>query len=235
MTGSAHRFARAAALASSAIALFALSACDSSSSMAPPTSGTPTPSPTSTPTSYDVTRCLNQSIPGTGFTVAQAVVPDTLTLNLAAPSGFPNGRKLTDPVIDVTLAVIFLDLTKSAPDTLAKLPLNPPANDVPFQSVFPYLAPPQGSPPLSATTGPTFNIRTDPDSAFVRVDRMGMPAVSTALIPTDRKNAYNDASPADDAAGTFVPDLTSTLTGLTNALADDLIGAGLSPCATPKT
>jgi len=60
---------------------------------------------------------------------------------------------------------------------------------------------------------------------------MGMPAVSTALIPSERKIAYNDASPADDAAGDFVPDLSSTLQSLTEALADDLVAAGLNPCA----
>lgn len=236
-TSSIARLATAAPLA---LALVGLSACGGDDGyQAPPTSTTPTPSPTPTPTattaSFDVSRCLNQAIPGTGFTVAQAVVPDTLTIDLTKASGFPNGRKLADPVIDVTLAVIFLDLTKHSPLTLANLPLNPPANDVAFRSTFPYLAAPQGSPPLSSTAGTNFNFRTDSvQAAYARVDRMGMPAVSTALIPTNRKVPYNDASPADDAAGNFVPDLSSTLTGLTNALADDLVGAGLTPCATPK-
>lgn len=230
--------ARIAAMAPLVLAAFGLTACGGGNDAAAPPvvmAPAPTPSPTATTASFNVTRCLNQSIPGTGFTVAQAVVPDTLTINLAGASGFPNGRKLSDPVIDVTLAVIFLDLTKHAPDTLAKLPLNPPANDVAFRASFPYLAPAQGSPPLSATTGTNFNFRTDSvQTAYVRVDRMGMPAVSTALIPSSRKVPYNDASPVDDAAGNFVPDLTNTLTGLTNALADDLVGANLSPCATPS-
>ncbi|OBX19508.1 hypothetical protein A9995_07085 [Erythrobacter sp. QSSC1-22B] len=63
---------------------------------------------------------------------------------------------------------------------------------------------------------------------------MGMPAVATALIGSDQKIPYNDANPADDAAGTFVPELVEQLTGLTNALADDLVGAGLTPCAKPS-
>jgi hypothetical protein len=216
---------------SAACALIALSGCggDDDTPVAMPM---PTPAPTIA--NFDVARCLNQAIPGTGFTVAQAVVPDTLTINLAAASGFPNGRRLADPVIDVTLAVIFLDLTRAAPDALARLPLNPPANDVAFRSTFPYLAAPQGSPPLADTGGTAFNFRTDAASAFVRVDRMGMPAVATALIGTIQKTPYNDASPADDAAGTFVPELTTTLTGLTNALADDLVRAGLPPCATAR-
>lgn len=216
-------------------AMAVLGGCFGGGDNAPDPVATATPSPMATagPATFNVTSCLNQMIPGTGLTVAGAVIPDTLKINLAAASGFPNGRRLPDPVIDATLAVIFLDLTKHAPDTLAKLPLNPPANDRAFRTTFPYLATPNGSPPLALTNGTTFNFRTDAESAFVRVDRMGMPAVSTALIGTDRKNAYNDADPAIDATGAFGGDLTSNLTGLTNALADDLTRAGLTPCAKP--
>lgn len=77
-----------------------------------------------------------------------------------------------------------------------------------------------------------FNFRSDPPGSYVRVDRMGMPAVSTALVGSDQKNAYNDARPQDDVEGTFVPELAEQLTGLTEALADDLVAAGLTPCAT---
>lgn len=192
---------------------------------------TPTPSPTPTPTSFDVTPCLNQVVPGTGgVTVAGAVVPDTLTLNLGADAGFPNGRLLADPVIDVTLAVIFLDLGTHGPGTLAALPLNPSGNDVPLRADFPFLAPPQGTQVMTAP-GSNFTFRSDPASAYTRVDRMGMPAVATALIGSSLKEPYNDADPADDAEGDFVPELTAQLTGLTNALADDLVAAGLTPCA----
>ncbi len=192
----------------------------------------PTPTPTPTTASFDVTPCLEQEIPGTGgTTVAEAVVPDTLTLNLAAASGFPNGRRLPDPVIDVTLAVIFLDLQTNGAGTLAGLPLNPPENDVAFRDSFPFLAAPQGTPPRSPSTGSGFSFRTDAPDQYVRVDRMGMPAVATALIGSDQKLAYNDANPADDANGDFVPELAEQLTGLTNALADDLLDAGLTPCA----
>ena len=196
---------------------------------------TPTPTPTPTPPpamgSVDVTPCLEQTIPGTGTTVAGAVVPDTLTLNLGAASGFPNGRLLPDPVIDVTLAVIFLDLDVHSPLTFFQIPLNPPANDKAFRSGFPFLAGPQGSPPVASGGGSMFTFRTDAASSYVRVDRMGMPAVATALIGTDQKVPYNDANPADDAAGQFVPELAEQLTGLTEALADDLAAAGLTPCA----
>lgn len=202
------------------------------SSVATPTPVSSTP-PNPNNVSLNVTRCLTQQV-GPGTTVANLVVPDTVTINLAAPSGFPNGRRLTDKVIDLTLAVIFLDLTKHPVTTLADLPLNPPANDLPFRDVFPYLAAAQGNPPLSATTGKTFNFRTDPASAYVRVDRMGMPAVATALISSSHKTEYNDANPAEDANFKFLNEINATLTGLTNALSDDFAARGLTLCATPN-
>lgn len=198
---------------------------------------TPTPSPTATPASFDVTSCLTQTIPGTGgATPASLVVPDTLKIDTGTASGFPNGRTLTDPVIDVTLAILFLDVNAAgqSPATLASLPLNPPANDKPFLTSFPYLAAPQGTPPLASGTGSGFAFRTDGPGAYVRVDRMGMPAVATALVGSALKDNYNDDDPADDAAGTYVPEFTKQLTTLTNALADDLVAAGLKPCAKPK-
>lgn len=213
--------------------LLAVTACGGNDTAAPPPIAVPPPPPISG-IQYDVSNCLNQSIPGAGTTVAGAVVPDTLTLNLAAASGFPNGRRLTDPVIDVTLAVIFLDLTRHSPAILAGLPVNPAANDLPFRSTFPYLAAAQGAPPLAATTGTAFNFRTDAESAFVQVDRMGMPAVATALVASARKTAYNDGLPVNDAAGTFVPDLSAQLTTLTNALSDDFLRLGLNLCARPR-
>jgi len=75
---------------------------------------------------------------------APLIVPDTLKINTAATAGFPNGRLLTDPVVDVTLAVVLLDLSQNGQTalTLANLPLNPPANDVAFSATFPYLASP---------------------------------------------------------------------------------------------
>jgi hypothetical protein len=76
--------------------------------------------------------------------VAQAaplVVPDTIKMNLGNPAGFPNGRLLTDPVIDVTLAVVLLDLAVDGQTVMSLLGTNPTANDVPFETAFPYLAP----------------------------------------------------------------------------------------------
>lgn len=82
-----------------------------------------------------------------GDCVAQAaplVIPDTLKIDITQPAGFPNGRVLADPVIDVTLAVVLLDLGAPGQSvtTLADLPLNPAANDVAFDASFPFLAAP---------------------------------------------------------------------------------------------
>lgn len=97
---------------------------------------------------------LDDDLVGLGLTpcavddcVAQAaplVVPDTLKIDPSAPAGFPNGRLLSDPVIDVTLAVVLLDLSVDGQTalTLAGVPVNPPENDIPFLGDFPYLAAP---------------------------------------------------------------------------------------------
>ncbi len=78
---------------------------------------------------------------------APLVVPDVITIDTTAPSGFPNGRRLTDTVIDVTLAVLLIDINglgdsngPHSPTTLVGV--NPTANDLPFSAAFPYLAEP---------------------------------------------------------------------------------------------
>lgn len=209
---------------------------------APTATATPAPTPTPTPIpgatgqSYDVSKCIEQAWPDSGLTVFSSVVPDTLKVDFSRPAGFPNGRKLTDPVVDITLAVILLDLTKHSPRTLANVPLNPaPGNDgAAFRSAFPYFAPPFDNPPLSGTAGTNFNFRTDPPSAYVRVDRMGMPAVATALIGSSTKNAYNDADPATDATNAFTGGIRAELTRLVDQLADDLTALRLTTCGTPR-
>ena len=64
-------------------------------------------------------------------------------------AGFPNGRQLTDPVIDVTLALILLDL--GVHDVTTLIGVNPTENDRAFLRRFPYLARPHrtGSPPAA--------------------------------------------------------------------------------------
>ncbi len=70
------------------------------------------------------------------------VIPDTVKINTMQAAGFPNGRRLEDQVIDLTLAVLLLDLDVHAVTTFASLPLNPAANDKAFLAEFPYLAAP---------------------------------------------------------------------------------------------
>ncbi len=49
---------------------------------------------------------------------------------------------------------------------------------------------------------------------YVQLDRMGIPAVNTALVPFPRKNEYNASTPVDDAAGKFAGDIVATLKAL---------------------
>ncbi|MCA1662452.1 MAG: DUF4331 domain-containing protein [Novosphingobium sp.] len=159
------------------------------------------------------------------------MLPDTIQLDLNRPAGFPNGRRLPDPVIDIILAAIFLDVNAPGQSaaTLANVPVNPPANDRPFLAAFPFVAPPQGTPPLATGTGTSFNFRNDPASSFARVDRSGLPAVAPALIGAGLKIPYNQGNLSDDVAGAFLggnDGIVNQLTLLHNALADDLIALG---------
>lgn len=58
------------------------------------------------------------------------------------PPGFPIGRRYLDPVIDITLAVIFLDLRRHPATVFANLPVNPNGVDQPAdgRSSRPYPA-----------------------------------------------------------------------------------------------
>lgn len=85
-------------------------------------------------TPCDVDTCVAQGGP--------LIIPDTISIDFTQASGFPNGRELADPVVDITLAVALLDLSVHGADTFAGLPLNPPANDVNFITNFPFLAEP---------------------------------------------------------------------------------------------
>ncbi|HET6408047.1 MAG TPA: DUF4331 family protein, partial [Chthoniobacteraceae bacterium] len=59
---------------------------------------------------------------------------------------------------------------------------------------------------------------------FRNVDRIATPGVNVALVPFSRKNEYNAATPADDAAGTFVGADESPKTPL--GIADTLLAFG---------
>lgn len=187
----------------------------------------PAPPPQAT---VNVAPCFDQTVVP-GRKVADLVVPDVVTLNLNQASGFPNGRKLNDPVVDLTLAAILLDLRIHAVDTFAKIPLNPSGPDVPQPVGFPYLAPPQGGQAVAGGSG--FVFRTEAPSAYTRIDRMGEPAVATALVRSAQKSAFNDDNPGIDATGKWVPEFAADLTELTNELKDDLAGLKLTGCATP--
>lgn len=184
-------------------------------------------------TVQSVTPCLEQVVPNTGGRrLVDLIVPDTITIDLNAPSVFPNGRRLEDPVVDITLAVALLDMRVHTPRTFFEMPLNPPANDRAFRTTFPYLAPPQGTPPLSGSdTATQFDFLNNPPGDYVRVDRMGMPAISPALIGPSLRNAYNDAGPAEDDNFVFASELTTQLTTLTQVVLDEFETMGLTPCA----
>lgn len=84
----------------------------------------------------DAMQCVTQGAP--------LVLPDTLKIDITKNSGFPNGRRLADPVIDITLAVLLLDLTTPGQSVTSfmDIPLNPPLNDKEFLAEFPYVAEP---------------------------------------------------------------------------------------------
>lgn len=92
----------------------------------------------------DVSNCVGQRISQGGPTVQSLVIPDTIKINPASGAGFPNGRLLTDPVMDVTLSIILLDMIAHTPTALVGI-LNPKANDLgqegAFLTTFPYLHP----------------------------------------------------------------------------------------------
>jgi len=91
----------------------------------------------------DLTPCtIDAAGAGSCVTVgASLILPDTLKIDTSADAGFPNGRALADPVIDITLAVLLLELLDGTHDGSELIGSNPPANDVEFQAGFPYLAP----------------------------------------------------------------------------------------------
>jgi hypothetical protein len=60
------------------------------------------------------------------------------------------------------------------------------------------------------------SVNDDPfdTGGFVPIDRMGVPAINTALVPFARKDEYNRATTEDDAAGKFATDIVATLHAL---------------------
>ena len=182
--------------------------------------------------SFNVTRCMDQVADGNS--VRNIMIPDVVTFDPARPAGYPNGRRLQDPVIDIMLAYLFLDLTRHTPTTLVNVPLNPNRLDQPLRLTFPYYAAPIGSPPISATNGSNFNFRTNLPADYLLFERAAVPAVSTINVLGPRKIAYNEATPLRDSNREFEADIVAGLENLTVLIFDDLQRLGLTPCATPR-
>jgi hypothetical protein len=99
--------------------------------------------------------------------VSAILIPDVVTINFADPVQFPNGRQLTDDVIDVALKLV---LNRNAGITDA---VN--ANDKAFGTSFPYLAEPFVA---AATTAPTVTAAALPQTGGEQANE----GISTALI-----------------------------------------------------
>ena len=107
----------------------------------------------------DIVQALLTGIPGVTQIGTKPAIADTLKVNLGVPpsetenrfgviggdnAGFPNGRRLGDDVVDITLRVVGGYLV---PENQGgkKLPLGDGVdrNNLDFLSTFPYVAPPQ--------------------------------------------------------------------------------------------
>lgn len=202
----------------------------------PSTTSTATPTATATAVAYDSTNCFLQPIQGqNGANLKSFIIPDTLKLDLTRATKFPNGRHPSDQVVDILLATLLLDMsvTGQGPNTLANVPLDPPGNDKFFLLTFPFLATPNGTPQVATGTGTSFDFRTDPDSAYVSVDRMGNPAIATALVGSSKKLSFNDDTPTGDvAADKYYSEYISELNKLFGLIGDDVEKLQLKICAT---
>lgn len=190
-------------------------------------------------TALSVESCFAQEV-APGITVQDLLTRDTLRLDFNRPPGFPNGRRLQDPVIDLTLAYLFIDLNVHHIDDVAKLAVNPPTNaDVPgpsgplsFSTTFPFVLPPHG-PAKPEGTGSGFNFRTNPASDFEIIDAMGNPAVATILISANTQPGFNQNAPADyvSGGGKYLANFKQTLGGLATLLKDDFEKLQFTTCA----
>jgi hypothetical protein len=120
----------------------------------------------------DIVQALLTGIPGKTQIGKHPVPADTLKINLGVPpsanpsplgvlggdlQGFPDGRRLTDDVVDISLRVVAGELKGN------HVPLGDgvDANDKPFLSSFPYLAAPNSGfdsqipKPITPTHAPT--------------------------------------------------------------------------------
>ena len=117
----------------------------------------------------DIVQALLTGIPGATQIGSKPAIADTLKVNLGVPpsdaenrfgviggdmAGFPNGRRLADDVVDITLRVVGGYLVPEDQGG-KKLPLGDGVdrNNLDFLATFPYVAPPQ--PGRSAEFGRT--------------------------------------------------------------------------------
>lgn len=81
--------------------------------------------------------------------VAGALIPDVVTIDFSKDVAFPNGRRLTDDVIDAALGIVLnRGGATGIPDAIN-------ANDKAFLGTFPYLADPFQAPAATATPSGT--------------------------------------------------------------------------------
>lgn len=204
------------------------------------TSSSSTSSGGQTPTALNVDPCFSQEV-APGITVESLLTRDTLRLDLSKEPGFPNGRRLQDPVIDIGLAYLFIDLRVHRIDDVAKLAVNPAANadvlgangaPLSFLTSFPYVLPAHGGTKPEGT-GSNFNFRTNPASDFEVIDAMGNPAVATVLVSGNVQPAFNNNTPAEYAAGggKYLSNFKQTLGGLATLLKDDFEKLQFTTCA----
>lgn len=101
---------------------------------------TETVTPPVTNADVDISACV--------AVVAPVVLPDVITYDLNAASGWPNGRGFDDPVVDRLLAAALLRISGAAPphtiNTLVGV-INPTRDEAgtPLPATFPHLRPAQ--------------------------------------------------------------------------------------------
>ena len=79
---------------------------------------------------------LLNTLPPNRHEAELGIAPDVMIFDTSRPAEFPNGRELTDDVVDLV----------ADPGVLSSDAPFPAENDVPFLEVFPYLAPPHPAP-----------------------------------------------------------------------------------------
>lgn len=75
-----------------------------------------------------------------------------------------------------------------------------------------------------------FLFRSEPYEAYVRIDRMGVAAVATVVLPAGTtRDQFNAGEPGDD--GDYSSQIVARLNKIHFELDDDLQASGLTPCA----